>query len=141
MARYTWQKGDYKTVRVSLPMDNPSIPWLRAVIREAAHGSGFPRTSLQALLLGITEACSNAIKHGIPGENASIEVDARICQSEAIVRMYYASEPFIFGSLFCIDPEQSCTSGIGHSLMRVMLDEVHYRFRNGWTFARLIKKA
>lgn len=138
MSSYTWQKGNYRTVRVSLPMDNPSIPWLRAVIRETAQGTGFPSTSLQSLLMGVTEACSNAIKHGTHGPESNVEIDARISSTEAIVRMYYASEPFIFGIQPNMDDDNP--SGIGHSLMRVMLDEVHYRFRKGWTMVRLIKR-
>jgi anti-sigma regulatory factor (Ser/Thr protein kinase) len=141
MDPYTWQGGRYQVARLSLSMDDSAVPWLRAAIRDVATAAGFPSDSLHSLLVGTTEACSNAIKHGVHAPERAMEADIRINSTEVIVRLYYSSEPFVFAIHADSPADGAARSGLGHSLMCRMLDEVHYRFRRGWAMVRLVKRA
>lgn len=140
MAPFAWHRSAYQSVRLSLPVDNAAVAYLRAAIRDAARGVGFPTEPLYALLVGTAEACSNAIKHGTKGPGRSIEADVHASRDEVTVRLYYASEPFIFGPESNRD-ESSGNSYLGHTLMREMLDEIQYRFRRGSALLRIVKRA
>jgi two-component sensor histidine kinase len=130
-------RGGYRAVRLSLTMDDCSGKQLRAAIRLVAREVFFPKDSLEAMLTGATEACTNAFKYGSLSDDGTVEVCVHANATEVTARLYYPSEAFVFAN------NDQCLPGgsLGHRLMSLTLDEIHYRFRNGWALGRLVKRA
>jgi anti-sigma regulatory factor (Ser/Thr protein kinase) len=110
-------------------------------LRDTAKHVGFNSDALELLLLGSTEACTNAVKYGSYSSNGKLQVCIQSAPDEVLVRLFYYGEPFVFSQLLSNDAETLFEPGRGHDLMRRSLDEVHYRFRNGCTLVRLVKRA
>jgi anti-sigma regulatory factor (Ser/Thr protein kinase) len=141
MARRVWRRGGYWIAGFSLPADESAARLLRIELRQSANAVRFPVHQLDLLLVGATEAISNAVKHGNYRSGNVITVSIQSKSDEMIVRLCYAGEPFLFESTDRSLPYSLRDVGHGHHLMHASLDEVHYYFRRGLTLARLIKRA
>lgn len=135
------RRGDYNVTRFSLRMGRSTGVTLRKAIRQAAEAVHFPDEALQPLLIGATEACSNALKHGVAPSPGNIEASILSKSDEIIVRLLYKGEPFVFANAVGIETEEPAAPGRGHYLMLRTLDEVHYQFRGGRTLVRLVKRS
>lgn len=135
----TWPKDKRtRAQRLTLRMNRAAGVKLRSAIRSLAEDAGIPSDITHKMLLGTTEACSNAIKHGdTSASNLGIEACVHISSDEFVVRLYYKSQPFIFADHETVDNNLPTTHG--HYVMSRVLDEVHYYFRRGCTLVRLVK--
>ena len=140
MAAHAFKRGKYWLIRLSLPPDSSAPAQLRRHIREAAVYTGFAEDALGSMLIGATEACSNAVRHGSYTETDSIEASIQAKSNEMIIRLLYKTTPFVLTNPGIPNLSEYIHVGHGHYLMRESLDEIHYYFRKGSVLARLVKR-
>lgn len=88
--------------------------------------------------LAVSEAFSNAVRHGVGPRQASIEALLVVNGEEARVCLRYPGEPFAVDEPRLPAPES--TGGRGRYLMQILTDGVQYQFDQGMTVATLIKQ-
>lgn len=119
------------------------LPLVRAVVQEGAGLAGFDEDLSHRILLAVTEAMTNVIRHvygGETGERIDMEMRADRDRLELAITDY--------GSF--VDPEKIASrplgdvrpGGLGVHLIQATMDEVEYR-RNahGGTTLTLVKHA
>jgi anti-sigma regulatory factor (Ser/Thr protein kinase) len=88
--------------------------------------------------LAVSEAFSNAVRHGVGARQASIEAVVEVSGEGVRVCLRYPGEPFALDEP-CL-PAPDSTGGRGRFLMSILTDRVHYQFDRGMTQATLIKQ-
>lgn len=88
--------------------------------------------------LAVSEAFSNAVRHGVGTRKACIEALVVVSDQEARVCLRYPGEPFPVDEP-CL-PAPDSTGGRGRYLMQILTDGVLYHFDRGMTQATLIKQ-
>src|ERR1700722_1270862 len=79
--------GPAKDVRFCLvfPRDSPSIPLMRRVLGDTLRRLGVDDDSVSDLLLAVTEACTNVVKHAGPGRR--YEVVVKVGRSRCVLQV------------------------------------------------------
>jgi anti-sigma regulatory factor (Ser/Thr protein kinase) len=89
------------------------------------------------LVLAVSEAFNNAVRHGTSEPQDVIELSLRINAREAEVELRYRGEPFAVGVPEL--PPPTSASGRGRYIMSMLLDQVDYVFEPPWTAVRMLK--
>jgi anti-sigma regulatory factor (Ser/Thr protein kinase) len=89
------------------------------------------------LVLAVSEAFNNAVRHGTSGAEDSIEFRLQFEDGKAGIELRYLGEPFNAGTPDL--PPPTAASGRGRYIMSMLLDQIDYRFDNPWTILRLVK--
>lgn len=87
--------------------------------------------------LAVSEAFSNAVRHGVGTRQARIEARVEVSGDGARVCLRYPGEPFALDEPYL--PAPDATGGRGRFLMSVLTDQVQYHFERGMTQATLTK--
>lgn len=95
-------------------------------------------TAATDFALAVSEAFSNAVRHGVGAREARIEALVEVNRGSASVRLRYPGEPFVLDEPRLPSPD--ATGGRGRYLMSVLTDRVHYQFEQGMTQATLVKQ-
>ncbi|MCH8123328.1 MAG: ATP-binding protein [Bacteroidetes bacterium] len=96
-----------------------------------------------AVNMAVEELFTNMIKYGIGGDD-SIEVGLEKENSQLIIRLVDPnSEPFDLTDLQAVDTsaplEERRPGGLGIHLVKCLMDEVRYEYKNKVTRIRLVK--
>lgn len=130
-------------VRLRLTSHPQYLPLVRAVVQEGAALAGFDEELTHRILLAVTEAVTNIIRHVYGGETAQridLELDARPDELELALIDY--------GTF--VDPKQIASrpleevrpGGLGVHLIKTTMDHVDYRKNaHGGTTLTLVKHA
>jgi len=96
---------------------------------------------LSVLELVVSEACTNAVKHGA-GPDGKKDIIIKICLDDEamVIKVKNFNEPFDFGSVEAPHLESHPESGYGIFLMRSFMDEVSYDHQDGWNCITMIKR-
>ena len=90
--------------------------------------------------LVVSEACTNAVKHGSKIDTEADVIMEVTCDDQAMtIKVKDAGQTFDFAAISEPDLEQHPTHGYGIFLMRSLMDEVHYTHENGWNCITLVK--
>jgi len=113
---------------------------VRHRIAEIAARVSLDQQSLSELVLGVSEAFSNAVRHGscIKGDKILITVNAS--SDEITVELYYRGDGFHHRLPDCDEICQLENGGLGRYIMYSVIDEVDYNFQLGFTSIRLVKR-
>jgi anti-sigma regulatory factor (Ser/Thr protein kinase) len=87
--------------------------------------------------LAVSEAFSNAVRHGVHEMPASVTAHIVITDQFGSVMLEYPGEPFALHPPKL--PEADSTGGRGRYLISVLVDHVDYTFKEGITYAELRK--
>jgi serine/threonine-protein kinase RsbW len=110
---------------VRLPVDASSVPFIRAVCRQALEHLQVASTVVDEIALALTEACANVVQHAGPqqGYEVQVEIDderCRICVADEGGGFDPAGVP--------TDVEGSVLEGgRGLVLMRALVDRLDFR--------------
>ena len=92
------------------------------------------------LELVVSEACTNAIKHGSKTDSEEGVIMQVMLDDQAMtIKVKDANAPFDFTAIREPDLEHHPENGYGIFLMRNFMDEVHYAHENGWNCITLVK--
>jgi serine/threonine-protein kinase RsbW len=129
-----------------MPLHSFSIPCVssacheaRAGVRHFAMGMGFDDLALDDITLAVGEAVSNAVRHGTPGsKSVDVECSGDRCKLKLVLR--YQSATFDPDSLPIPNIETKPSGGMGVYFMRLVMDQVHYDFSDGYATVTLEKQ-
>jgi len=105
-----------------LPRETLSIPVIRRVLGDALHGLGVSHGCTADILVAVSEACTNAVRHA---EKATrYEVITGIDESFCVIKVVDAGQGFDVSAQ--TGPAADSESGRGIKLMRSLVDDVSF---------------
>lgn len=111
---------------------------VRQAIQSAAIDRMVPPDDTADLVLAVSEAFTNAVRHGTcrTGDCVWMAVDWK--PSEATIQMRYLGDHFEVEEPAL--PPESSHRGRGRYIMNRLLDQVEYRFEEPWTELRMLRR-
>lgn len=125
-------------------LEIPSAPEYVSVVRRAIEGIAqkmrFGAGQIEDLKLAVGEACTNAIKHGCPGQSAhGVAVRCMVCADALTVEIRNnvagCAEPCV-----PVQPDLNREGGLGLFLMRHLMDEVHFAWQDHEAVVTMVKR-
>lgn len=107
---------------LALPRDAIGIPMVRRVLGDAMRSLNVSESCISDMLLAVSEACSNAVRHGGPANR--YEVSAAIGQGRCDVRIADGGEGL--SSMPITFPPADKENGRGLLIMRSVVDEISF---------------
>jgi anti-sigma regulatory factor (Ser/Thr protein kinase) len=116
------------TIRFSVPADTRYLPMVRAIVREASVLAGFPEDITGGILLAVTEAFTNVIRHAYGGDSGKpIDLGLRV-QAD-----HFRMDLVDYGRF--VDPARIASrpldevrpGGLGVHIIKSTMDRVEYR--------------
>jgi anti-sigma regulatory factor (Ser/Thr protein kinase) len=132
------QTGETGTEFLVLPSKMQSLQMLRRVVIAACRRCGADEAACDDFALAVTEAFSNAVRHGSSQPGDRVEAWIRAGRGACSVILQYPGDPFVVDAPRL--PGDFSTSGRGRYLMSMLSDQVDYAFQNGLTRVRLRKQ-
>ena len=123
-----------------LPGEPASVPQIRHYVGAVAQEMGFCEAGVRDILIAVSEAATNALKHGSP-QGAEDEIGVR-CRPEAdrlVIEVTDRGKGFDPLSVPIPIAEQLREGGMGIFFMRTLMDEVSFDCGHGGTTVRLVK--
>ncbi len=130
-------------VRCTVPSHPKYLPLVRSVVQEGAALAGFDTDLTQRILLAVTEAVTNVIRHAYGGENdKTIELDVMTRDGELQLDLVDYGE-FVDPKHIASRPlDEVRPGGIGVHLIKSTMDHVAYsRNAHGGTTLTMVKHA
>jgi len=95
---------------------------------------------VNSLQLVVSEACTNAVKHGANShKDAEIILQVMLDEQTLIITVKDCNCAFDFSAICEPDLENHPENGYGVFLMRTLMDEVKYVHQDGWNCITLVK--
>lgn len=113
---------------------------LRRKIAEIAAQVSFDQQFLAELALGVSEAFSNAVRHGGCVEGDKVLITVKASPEEITTELYYRGDGFHHELPECDEICQLENGGLGRYIIYSVMDEVAYTFQQGFTSIRLVKR-
>ena len=106
-----------------LPRDAGTIPLVRHLCGASLRQLGAPPHSIADIELALTEACTNVLKHGGPGNDYEIAME--ITSEGCMLQVSDTGSGFDHARLRAGEDDTAGEGGRGIQLMRALVDEVH----------------
>jgi serine/threonine-protein kinase RsbW len=129
-----------QTYRLEIPSAVGSLHQARLFVDAIAREAGFLDGDLEAICLAVTEAVSNAIRHGSPrGQEDTVELSVAASSSRLTITVHDRGPGFVPDEYELPDPLSFADHGRGLYLIHALMDEVEYRRSDGTT-VRMTKR-
>lgn len=130
-------------VKISLTL--PGIPEFVSVARLTLSGiasrMGFPVDTIEDLKVAVSEACTNAMKHGCRLPKDHYSVDYIVSDKELIIDVSDRGQGFLEDEVDQPDLENPKENGLGLYIIRTLMDGVEVTSSNErGTVIRMIKQ-
>src|SRR5438034_5554428 len=126
--------------RIFLPSRASALGDARRFVDQVAARAGFSGPAREEISLAVTEAVSNAIRHGSPaGEADQVELGVEWQAPRLVVTVRDHGPPFSPPLPSLPDPATFAEHGRGLFLMHHLMDEIQFE-ADGGTVVRMIKK-
>lgn len=123
-----------------LPGEPASVPLIRNYVGAVAREIGFSEAGVRDILIAVSEAATNALKHGSPqGGQAEIAVCCHLEADRLVIEVTDQGEGFDPLSVPVPVAEQMREGGMGIFFMRTLMDEVSFDCGSAGTTVRLVK--
>ena len=136
-------------VAINIPAELGRLAAVRAFVRDRLGAIGIEREPVGDLVQAVDECVTNVIVHGYDGRAGEVEVELEAAPQSVVVRVRDSADPFDPTGVPPPDPdrplEERLHGGMGISLMRAAVDELHHRLlpdgRNELTMIKRIEPA
>jgi serine/threonine-protein kinase RsbW len=123
-----------------LPGEAASVPLIRNYVGGVAREVGFSEAGVRDILIAVSEAATNALKHGSPrGDQDEIAVRCHLETERLVIDVMDGGAGFDPLSVPVPVAEQMREGGMGIFFMRTLMDEVSFDCGSGGTTVRLVK--
>jgi serine/threonine-protein kinase RsbW len=123
-----------------LPGEPASVPIIRNYVGALAREMSFSEACVRDILIAVSEAATNALKHGSPlGRADEIGVCCRSEVDRLVIEVTDRGAGFDPLSVPVPVAEQLREGGMGIFFMRTLMDEVSFDCSHGGTTVRLVK--
>ncbi|OUC92567.1 ATP-binding protein [Streptosporangium minutum] len=112
---------------LALPREAIGIPMVRRALGDSLRSLGVTENCVSDILLAVTEACANAVRHGGPANR--YEVEAAIGHGRCDVRIIDRGH-----GLLCVPehyPPADTENGRGILIMQAVVDEISFDITPG----------
>ena len=109
---------------VRLPVDAQSVPLARGLLRQALEHLGVVATSIEEIVLALTEACANVVQHA--GEHEEYQVDVAIDDDVCRISVLDNGAGFDVAAV-PTEPGSLQDGGRGLILMRALVDRLQFK--------------
>lgn len=120
----------------------PATPAFSSAVRQAVQSAAIDRMvrpeDTADIVLAISEAFANAVRHGNSGPEDAVWLAQEWRPEEVTIRLRYRGAPFAADSPEL--PPSDSPRGRGRYLMSRLMDRVEYRFTDGWTEVELARR-
>jgi serine/threonine-protein kinase RsbW len=117
-----------------------SVPLIRNYVGALAQEFGFSEAGVRDILIAVSEAATNALKHGSPhGSDNEISVCCLVEADRLIIQVMDQGGGFDPLAVPVPIAEQMREGGMGIFFMRALMDEVSFDCSAGGTTVRLVK--
>jgi anti-sigma regulatory factor (Ser/Thr protein kinase) len=123
--------------RFAVPADLAFGTLVRRQIQNIATEQSMSPDDTADLVLAVSEAFNNAVRHGTSRAYDPIEIAVAFGDGRATIEMRYRGEPFSVGVPQL--PSAGSASGRGRYIMAMLLDDVVYQFDASWTTLLMAK--
>ena len=110
---------------VRLPVDAQSVPLVRGLVRQALQYLGVVASGIDEVLLALSEACANVVKHA--GEHEEYEVDVTIDDHVCRIAVLDDGEGFDLEAAAAARPGSPLDGGRGLLIMQALVDRLDFR--------------
>ena len=109
---------------VRLPVDEHSVPLVRALCRQALEHIGVQRSGIEEIVLALTEACANVVHHAGDHDEYEVQVaiDDRVCR----ITVLDQGAGFDLSAATPPADRSPLEGGRGLVLMRALVDTLHF---------------
>jgi serine/threonine-protein kinase RsbW len=122
------------------PGEPASVPRIRNYVGGVARVLGFSDSAVRDILIAVSEAATNALKHGSPrGTQDEIAVRCRPEADRIVIEVMDSGRGFDPLSVPIPIAEQMREGGMGIFFMRTLMDEVSFDSGGAGTTVRLVK--
>ncbi|MGQ9525041.1 MAG: ATP-binding protein [Armatimonadota bacterium] len=111
---------------------------MRRAVSVFGETLGIDELDLGDLVAAVGEAFANAVEHG--SGNTAITVVLTAEDSRVVVDLEYGGEPFPVHTVSTPEPGQLRDGGLGRYIMQELMDDVAYKFSDGITRLRMLKR-
>jgi len=123
-----------------LPGEAASVPLIRNYVGAVARERSFSEAGVRDILIAVSEAATNALKHGSPqGDQDEIAVRCHLEADRLVIEVMDQGEGFDPLSVPVPVAEQMREGGMGIFFMRTLMDEVSFDCGSRGTTVRLVK--
>lgn len=111
-------------LKFSVPGKAEYVGTIRMAVSCLANSAGFDVEAIEDIKVAVSEACSNAVCHGRPGDAADYEVFCELGEDRLVVSVIDRSGGFDFCSYE--EPALDCPkeNGLGLYIIKALMDEV-----------------
>jgi serine/threonine-protein kinase RsbW len=125
---------------ISLPSRASSLLDARRFVDGFAARAGFSSLARDDISLAVTEAVSNAIRHGSPGGEADhVDLQVELDETGMVVTVRDHGSSFCPPNPSLPDPAEFADHGRGLYIMDKLMDKVRFDYDRG-TVVRMVKK-
>ena len=110
---------------------------LRKIVSFLASGLLYNSADIADVELAVGEAFTNAVKYGIGDSKVCVKVDSSSSRQLCVELKYRGQE---FDTVVTCPKEPTHNGGYGRFIMKQVTDGMRYRFKNGNTTVRLVKR-
>lgn len=132
------QDGNDVVTVISIQSNPDYLTRLRKIVGCFATSAGMDTKEVQDAKLAVTEACTNAIRHGSPA-GLSDQITVKLSSNKGKVVAEISDQGHGFDTSAVLAGPLVETGGLG--IMRSLTDEVEFRSNPDGTTVRLVKRA
>ncbi|MFV1958174.1 MAG: ATP-binding protein [Planctomycetota bacterium] len=115
-------------VRVALPSDPRYLPMVRGLVERGAEIAGFAEEECQRIVLGVTEAVTNVMRHGYGGaKDQRIDLTLRVPIGLFYLEIRDQGKYVNLDAIRSRPLDEVRPGGLGVHLIRSTMDSVTYR--------------
>jgi anti-sigma regulatory factor (Ser/Thr protein kinase) len=120
------------------------IPVIMDFVESLMNVACFNSRKAMEVLLVVEEACTNIVKYAYPGKSGSIHIAAKVSGDRLKLIIEDEGIPFDptthIVALSQADTKDRPVGGLGIHLMRSLMDEISFEFKDGKNVLTLVKK-
>jgi serine/threonine-protein kinase RsbW len=124
---------------VRLPVDAQSVPLVRGLVRQSLQYLGVVGSGIDEVVLALSEACANVVKHA--GEQEEYQVDVTIDDHVCRITVLDDGDGFDVEAVGAARPESPLDGGRGLILMQALVDRLDFRHTEDGRHGVLLEKA
>jgi serine/threonine-protein kinase RsbW len=130
------QLNEPRRVTYSLPNDTSELDRLRSFVSGAVAGTAFSTLDQRKIVMAVDEAVSNIIEHAYDESvTGTIDIELEFGADRLTIFIRDSGRSFDPNAVreMCVDDHvrNARRRGLGIFLMRRIMDEVHYNFKEG----------
>ena len=129
------------TVSLTLPNAPEFVSVARLALSGVANRMGFNVDDIEDLKVAVSEACTNALKHGCLNKDGTYFVHYTMDQKRLIIEVCDNGEGIDVENVQCPDLDHPKEGGLGLYIIKTLMDEVEITNReNNGASIRMTKK-